>query len=533
MSYSGVAARRARAGVLTGVVLAVALCLSGPAMAAAPPATCAGVKAADPTAVDGPRILTVSGRSVEIHCADMTTASPKEYLTLPTGEAGNFAAINRNTYGAGLWTTQELRTGYEKVRIDLGTLRVDLGDRRFSRSSGGPLAPPSGGNVTSVALGSATTSSGGSSAAAPRGRGRVDLRGTPFAIASGFVKVASPVWDTVDSPSDGSATLSAADQVATLRGSSNNGGIRTAAAGELELKLLPAAAGAVPDTMVSADRVRRAIFVAGDGMRLAKNADGLRALVQERLLQELYRQQPDLDAADARAILQAVDGVMKASGPTDRTLATLTFNERVLALLAAAQLRVTPSGGFEGLGADRARALAAALPRVADRALTESDQLGQASAMFSATVDKSASLANAGFAASRILADSFELGQVNARFRAARDGQWGGGTSLADGAGKLAAAYPGLQSTSLTLVLDELAETGSVKVSVVGAVQEGAAASDSITDLMDVVVSDNEVSDEACASRAPRCTEALMQAAVQARAPKFERARARSVFTRS
>ncbi|MBX9246432.1 hypothetical protein ICW40_16690 [Actinotalea ferrariae] len=45
-----------------------------------------------PTAVDGEYQLTVFGQTLDVHCADMATTTPTEYLTLPrTGGAYNFS----------------------------------------------------------------------------------------------------------------------------------------------------------------------------------------------------------------------------------------------------------------------------------------------------------------------------------------------------------------------------------------------------------------------------------------------------------
>ncbi len=513
--------------MLTGVVSAVALCLSGPAMAAAPPATCAGVKAADPTAVDGPQILSVRDRFVEVHCAGMTTASPKEYLTLPTGATRNHSSwlIAGGCVLVHCIPRWEVRTGYEKVRLDVGTLKVDVADRTFATTRSDV---PAGEGPTSVNYGMASTDSGFSG---ERGRGRVDLRGTPFAVDSGFVNAIPPFASNM-SP-DASATVSDAGQVVELLGGSFRAAIRTADPSSMQLKLLPKASSDDP-TVVSAVRVARSIFVAGEGMRVAKDADGLRALVQERLLHELYRQQPDLPAGDAGAIIRAVETSMKSDGPGTVTLATMAFNERILALLASAQLKVTPAGAFPGLDGGRAKALAAALPRVADRAMTESDLLAQPTAMFNATPDKSASLATGGFASGKILSDSFELGQANAAFRRARDELWSPkGVSMSDDAPTLAAAYPALRSPRLLTVLRDLAGNGSVKLSVLSSLQAGADAASQVTFLMDAVAVDNQATDAACDKpTSEACRDALLQqaAGVQARAVKFESARADAIM---
>ena len=194
---------------------------------------------------------------------------------------------------------------------------------------------------------------------------------TPFAIASqpasglntsdGGLEASAAIWAL----SDDAQRLSLAPPVITniyFNGANSlaDGYIHSADAPQLKLQLLDANAPAAPgagDTVVDSDAVRKALFEAGDGMRVMHDAAGLRSLVEERLLLELYRQQPDLPAADAQAIIGAVDDAMTAHGPNAVSLAAMSFNQRVLALLDAAQSQLGNGPAFPGLSGARVATL--------------------------------------------------------------------------------------------------------------------------------------------------------------------------------
>src|SRR3954451_8552592 len=87
----------------------------------------------------------------------------------------------------------------------------------------------------------------------------------------------------------------------------------------------------------SPSEVSRLLFVAGDVRRLSRAPSGTVDTVLEQVLQAEYRSDPSLDPADAAA---DIDGLRAAvgNGPTSTaTLAVVPGNQRVLAILAAAE----------------------------------------------------------------------------------------------------------------------------------------------------------------------------------------------------
>ena len=94
-------------------------------------------------------------------------------------------------------------------RIDPETFQIDIGDQRFS-SSTGQLNHAGGEQVDSMPFGVAMDCSNGET-----GLANLDLVGTPFAIAESFCQRGSSA--------DGSSVLSSNDQIADLTGGGNCG----------------------------------------------------------------------------------------------------------------------------------------------------------------------------------------------------------------------------------------------------------------------------------------------------------------------
>lgn len=132
---SSLRARLATAGLATAALLAPAVVLAPASAAVSPYASCAEVKLGAPTTVDGEYQITVFGQTLDVYCADMATATPTEYLTLPrTGGAYNFS---QDSYFV------TVTTHYTRVRLTLPTsaaqsFSVDPEDSRFSTSDGAP-----------------------------------------------------------------------------------------------------------------------------------------------------------------------------------------------------------------------------------------------------------------------------------------------------------------------------------------------------------------------------------------------------------
>jgi hypothetical protein len=140
------------------------------------PATCQDIKAANPEALDGDYTLHIAGdpqKPWSAWCQNMA-GTPAEYLRLvQTGTSVNYSQYTAGVHSGG----SSVRTTYTRLRIDPVTLRVDTADQTFSSSNGGTVSH-GGELVTSmpyaVAMGCDNW-----------GMGNVDLRGTPFAVASG------------------------------------------------------------------------------------------------------------------------------------------------------------------------------------------------------------------------------------------------------------------------------------------------------------------------------------------------------------
>lgn len=166
------------------------------------PASCADILAADAAATDGDYTLYVGGdqqKPWQVYCADMAT-TPKEYLPLVfvLGDH-NFSQYTAGGASPG----SNVRTSYLRVRIDPATFAVDMGDQAFSISSGA-LNHSYSEAVTSMPFGVAM------SCGSADGLADIDLRGTPFTIASQFAAVGNG--------GHGGATLDASSRQAALTG---------------------------------------------------------------------------------------------------------------------------------------------------------------------------------------------------------------------------------------------------------------------------------------------------------------------------
>jgi hypothetical protein len=147
--------------------------------AIAEPQTCADILAANPSASDGDYTLYIAGAYAQpwpVYCADMNTVAPVEYLTLVDvlGDS-NFGEYLAG--GASPGTT--VRTSYIRLRIDPKQLAVDIGDQRFT-SSTGSLVHAEATPVSSMPFGVAMACGGG------QGSANIDLSGTPFQVTSTF-----------------------------------------------------------------------------------------------------------------------------------------------------------------------------------------------------------------------------------------------------------------------------------------------------------------------------------------------------------
>lgn len=160
------------------------------------PTSCAGVLASTPTADDGTYTLYVGGdpqKPWDAYCADMQASSgPHEYLPLEN-VLGDHNFSSYEAGGSSPGTT--VKTSYIRLRIDPATLVVQIGDQRFSTSSG-LLSHSGAGPVTSMPYAVAM------SCGVTGGRANLDLRGTSFAIADTFVAGGNPNSITINTSID-------------------------------------------------------------------------------------------------------------------------------------------------------------------------------------------------------------------------------------------------------------------------------------------------------------------------------------------
>lgn len=163
-------------------------------------ASCAAIRALDPTAGDGNYTI-FAGRAFTVYCNDMA-GTPTEYLTLVnTASTANFSQYTAGGASPGT----DVRTSYTRVRLDPATLVIDTNDQTFATSTGSLDHSGSGLIVTSMPYGSAMDCQAG-----PTGIANVDLTGTPFTVASTF--------SVGGFSASGSIVTSSAGQVVDLTG---------------------------------------------------------------------------------------------------------------------------------------------------------------------------------------------------------------------------------------------------------------------------------------------------------------------------
>lgn len=166
--------------------------------------SCQEIKSAQPQAMDGEYILHFMGdaaRPWRAWCHDMA-GTPTEYLPIPeNGLHSNFSQYTAG--GAALGTS--VRTVFSRLRIDPVTLKVVTSDQRFARSTGA-LSHNGQANISTMPYATAMSCDWGDS-----GRANIDLRGTPF-------KVASDSFVASGFSQRGAASYSFVDQVVSITG---------------------------------------------------------------------------------------------------------------------------------------------------------------------------------------------------------------------------------------------------------------------------------------------------------------------------
>lgn len=222
-----------------------------------------------------------------------------------------------------------------------------------------------------------------------------------------------------------------------------------------------AQAASSPSTPVhlSSGQVAQALFVAGDVGRLSQIPSGTESVVEEKVLQQLYTDNPSLPSAQAVSDIQGLQSAL-ASGSQAISPATLTVmagNERIVAILHALS------------GSNPPPEVQHALAQVTDQALTASSAstqfLGQS---FDASADSLDTLSFSAFSPEGTLAKTWTLASTNAPFGQARDSLWKGASheSVADSTQTLLGENPALQNSAINALVQMLNPDGSLDTTV-------------------------------------------------------------------
>ena len=233
----------------------------------------------------------------------------------------------------------------------------------------------------------------------------------------------------------------------------------------LALTLAVAAAGAqaasAPSTPVhlTSAQVAQTLFVAGDVGRLSQIPSGVEGVVLEKVLQQLYADNPMLAPGQAVSDIQGLQTAL-ASGSQAISPATLTVmagNERILAILRALSAANPPSEVMHALAQVTGEALSAS---------AQSTQfLGQA---FDASADSLDTLSYKAFSPAATLARSAALAATNSLFGNARDSLWkqASNESVFDSTQTLLEENPALQSSAVKALVNTLNADGSLDTTV-------------------------------------------------------------------
>ncbi|KAG7454736.1 hypothetical protein MATL_G00262940 [Megalops atlanticus] len=149
--------------------------------------SCRDVQVREGTGKDGEYYLRVQSRILQIYCAEMQSAFPKEYVTLRSGHTDNFSEVYgyrlqnpfdcpfngsrrpdcvcRNDYAAAGYTL------FHRVRLDLATMRIVTTDLTFSQTLLGRPVP------------FATAGDCYSAAKCPQGQFSINLAGSGLKVA--------------------------------------------------------------------------------------------------------------------------------------------------------------------------------------------------------------------------------------------------------------------------------------------------------------------------------------------------------------
>lgn len=173
-----------RAALLIAIAASFAQLAAPLRAAAASPANCSDVKAANASATDGSYQIVLDGAALTVYCAGMST-TPQEYISLAmTAVDENFSQYTAGGAGAG----SDVRTSYTKLRINPTpvstsplTVAVDIADQTFSTSTGSLSQGSTPVSSMPYAVAMACTAPDDAN-----GIANLDLRGTPFTVVNTF-----------------------------------------------------------------------------------------------------------------------------------------------------------------------------------------------------------------------------------------------------------------------------------------------------------------------------------------------------------
>lgn len=207
---------------------------------------------------------------------------------------------------------------------------------------------------------------------------------------------------------------------------------------------------------IPATTVQNDLFVAGDTARLSSGWSGVRDLVLEETLQDMYEASPNLPAALGEAAIQQLQAAFAAAPPPAADFYSESPNRRVAVVLKTL------------LGAKPTGILATALRGVITSALQDTETIA---ALADGTLDVSSQNAadltvpGRAFAPTTVLTATWTLAHKNAQFAQARDALWQGasGESVLGTVAQLK-ANPTLAGSSTQSVVAFISTSGTANV---------------------------------------------------------------------
>jgi hypothetical protein len=168
--------------------------------------------------------------------------------------------------------------------------------------------------------------------------------------------------------------------------------------------------------------VSQALFVAGDVARLTSIRGGTETLVLEKVLQQMYADEPGLAAPTAEHDVNDMKALLASTAaPTQASLQMMAGNQRIVAILAALE------GSYGSPPAELPAAAKLAVTHLASVALASSANVfanAESPKYFEPLADERSNLLYNAFAPATVLRTTRELARRNPLFASARDAVW-------------------------------------------------------------------------------------------------------------